>query len=103
MEQKYPLYYTLNKNIAKTKMTKAQEQKLLQKLRSVDGDAKKATIMLIAEYSRVVDGQAFDSPDASLPYEGVQDGNDASFDLKNFPLELKWILWKFVHLDSSAE
>lgn len=102
MEKKYPLYYTLNTNISKAKMTKAQDLELKKKLDAASGDFRKAIIMLIAEHSRVASDHIFDETDITLPYEGVQDGDDVVFDLKNIPQSLKWILWKFVNLNTSS-
>jgi len=99
MESSYPLYHTLNINIPKTKFTKAQEQDLKEKLSKLEKNTRKAVIMLIAEHSRLTEGP-FDTADLIIPYEGVQDGDDTTFDLKNFPNELKWILWKFTNLGS---
>ena len=93
MEKKYPLYYTLNQNISKSKMTKVQEVELKKKLDSTDGDAKKAVIMLIAEHSRVTEQHVFDGKEIVLPYGGIQDDNDAIFDLKDFPIELNPYLY----------
>lgn len=103
MEKKYPLYYTLNTNIPKTKMTKAQDFELKKKLDVANGDSKKAVIMLIAEHSRVTENSTFDDVDIVLPYSGVQDDDDVIFDLKDIPHPLKWILWKFVNLNTPVK
>ena len=103
MEGTYPLYHTLNQNIPKTKLTKAQETKLIDRLGSLEGDAKKAVIMLATEHAKVVDQYVYDPDSIVVPYRGVQDGDDVIFDLKDFPVELKWILWKFIHLGSGSK
>ena len=81
-------------------MTKAQESSLSKKIDGVEEDSRRAIVMLIAEHSKITEQRNFDGEDVELPYNGIQDGNDTVFDLKNFPNDLKWILWKFVNLGS---
>lgn len=100
MDRNYSLYYTLNRNIPKTRPTKAQENELKKKLGNLESESKKAVLRLIAEHSKVAEQQDFDGDDIEIPYSGVQNGNDVVFDLANFPNELKWILLKFVNLGS---
>ena len=100
MEKEYSLYHTLNKNISKAKFPKTQEKELRGKLSSLQHNSKKAVVMLIAEHSRVTEQRIFDGETVELPYNGLQDEDDTVFDLKDFPNELKWILWKFVNVGS---
>lgn len=103
METGYALYYTLNKNLGKIKMTKAQGLDLQKKLDELaDESARKAVVMLIAEHSKVVDQTNFDTADIVIPYKGIQDEDGTRFDLKDFPQDLKWILWKFSNLETES-
>jgi hypothetical protein len=102
----YPLYHTLNKNLKKGDLTAKQKKKLIDDLSSIENDQrlKKAIIMLIAEHARVTENQKFDSDisEKTLPFDIKQRTKDVHCDLDKFPVELKWILWKFMNLKSLA-
>lgn len=98
METKYPLYYTLNGNIPKTKPTKVQIKNLARDLAALDEDAKVAVVMLIAEHSKISNESVYEGEDIEIPYSGLQKEDGTEFDLNNFPNSLIWILIKFVGL-----
>lgn len=103
MERNYPLYHTLTKVIPSTTMKKTQLSQLKTKLEELDDYSCKAVLMLIAEHSRVEDGQSFDTANITIPYKGNQVGKDVKFDLEYFPNKLKWVLWKFVNLNDTSK
>lgn len=96
MAKSYALYHTLNKNLKKGDVPAKQLAGLVQSLNKLmDEDKKKAVLMLVIEHRRVVEEQTIDPSDFTLPYEGVQTSSGVSFDVKNLPSELQWILLKF--------
>lgn len=103
MDQKYPLYHTLTKNISSAVMRKTQEAQLKNKLDKLDENSCKAVLMIITEHSRVEDNQTFNTAKITIPYQGEQVGKDVKFDLANFPNKLKWVLWKFVNLEVASK
>jgi hypothetical protein len=92
---KYLLYYTLNRGVKSTDLNPKQKEALLQYLKDISNDQKKAIILLIAEHSRVVDGHEFDTKNMVLPYNIYEDVFGVHIDINLLPNELKWVLHKF--------
>lgn len=99
----YPLYHTLDKNLKKSDLSAVQKKALLEKLSNATNDEKSALIMLIAEHSKVADEVPIDPENFNLPYGVQQIGKDVHIDLENLPIPLRWILWKFMNLNSPAK
>lgn len=102
----YPLYHTLNKNIPAKDLSVTQKQNLKDKIGScTDSDVKKAIVMLIAEHATVK--QDLDvkllaqKKGGALPYKMTQTKDDVSFDIENLPIELRWILLKFLNVSQN--
>ena len=97
----YPLYHTLDKNLKKSDLNATQKKALLEKLSETNDDTKKALIMLIVEHSKIADDVQVDPENFILPYNVKQHGKDVHIDLENLPIPLRWILWKFMNLNST--
>ena len=97
----YPLYHTLDKNLKKSDLTAIQKKALLEKLVETNEDTKKALVMIIVEHSKVADDVQVDPENFILPYDIKQNGKDVHIDLENLPIPLRWILWKFMNLNST--
>lgn len=102
----YPLYHTLNKKIPTKDLTESQKKSLKTKLGAAeDPHIKEAVIMLIAEHATV--NENFDIKTLAqkkggiLPYGMVQTSDDVSLDIEKFPIELRWILFKFLNVSDS--
>ena len=91
----YSLYYTLNKKIPKKDFPKKKVSSLLEKLASLDDQQAKAVLLLIVEYAKVEDKFKINFKRIKVPYDGLKDRSSVTFDIENFPMKLKWILWKF--------
>jgi hypothetical protein len=93
--EEFTLYQTLSKNLKTMTMTAKQMTELLKKFKTVNH---MAVARLILEHYRK-SSKEIDVKDPKLPYGGVQTGEDATFDLKKLPNDLRWILWKFANLN----
>jgi hypothetical protein len=95
-EQKDSLYHTLNKKIPNKPLSIKQKTELITRMKNIasskNQDTINAIIMLIAEHARYVDGFDF----TELPYELQQNGKDLVLDIESLPVELCWILYKFM-------
>ena len=92
----YSLYQTFNCKLPKTDMTIEQKEKLVHYSNSLYSHQKIAFVRLIVEHSRL--NNLFSHTNA--PYGLIIEEGDSSltFDLENFPIELRWILWKFFEM-----
>ncbi len=112
-KMKYPLYQTFNNiKLPKNNLSKIQQQHFIDVAKTLVEKQKVAFIRLIIEHALINDekfGQFIeeyikqyenienpDDMDMCLPYEisCVDDG--LSFNIKKFPIDLRWILWKFL-------
>lgn len=93
----YSLYQTFDENIPDRNLTTKETNLLIKNMKILDLDQKIACLRLIIEHSVVCDDIA-SVPD-DLPFGGVEtDDGSPSFSLTAFPIELKWILFKFTEM-----
>lgn len=119
--ERYNLYYTLNSNIKKTKLTKKNKNELYEKLKNIQVDnlesktfhprsktlfKSQAICLLILEHSIYKDGFVFpvkngnlDVENLILPYNIEFTDKYIKFDIDNLPNELQWIIYKFVNIN----
>jgi hypothetical protein len=93
----YSLYQTFNCNLQTTDLPFDQKEKLKEYVDLLYDDQKTAFVRLIIEHARLSgDNILPDSP----PYKGELSESDGSinFNIENFPINLKWILWKFFEM-----
>jgi len=81
--------------LPKKDLTSAQKKELLQKLGSLDHDQTEAVFMLICEHARRHDEFTFNPSEYQLPYGLEQKSKTIVFDLKELPVQLRWVLWRF--------
>jgi len=93
----YSLYHTLNGKLPTTKFTSNHKKDLLKRLSSIDETGKEAVLMLICEHARIHDQFVY-SENLVLPYGGAQKGKDTVFSLEKLPVDIRWILIKFLNV-----
>ena len=93
--RKYDLYYTLNTNIPIREFTKKEMTTFWANISKLDQLQSQAVVLLIYEYSLVMEELSFLPDPLVLPYGGKQKKTSVSFDFDLFPFNLKWILFKF--------
>lgn len=95
----YGLYQTLNQNIPKRDLTVAQKTSILDGIESLAIEEKEALIMLIYEHARLNDNFVYDNNQLSvMPYNGEFSNKSINLDIKNFPIGLRWIIFKFINI-----
>lgn len=108
---KYPLYYTLNKDLKKKSLTQDQKdqiKKYISKKNKEESEDSRifneVIIMLVIEHAKVKDDFSIDKLSEAaetqkkidLPYGLIEKSGNVSFDLVKLPKELQQILWKFI-------
>ena len=95
----YTLYDTLSVKIQREQLS-SQEQKELKKYISMceDSEKKKAILLLIIEHAIRTSSFKVRPRKLSLPYDIENDETDnlIEFDLESIPIQLQWILLKFL-------
>ena len=94
----YGLYQTLNQNIPKKDLKAAQKTYILEKIISLSQTETEAIVMLVCEHARIQEDFVYDSEDVTLPYDGSFDKKTVTFDLKNMPISLRWIILRFLEI-----
>lgn len=88
----FPLYTTLITNLPKKDLTIAQKRDFVRKVTDLDQEAHELVYALIKCYAIEHNtGVSF-----SLPYNGQLAKDRIEFDLLDFPIELRQLLYKFV-------
>ena len=92
MSSNFPLYTTLNTNIIKKDLTIPQKKEFIKKINQVDSKTHELIYALIkCFYLENESGDPF-----SIPYNGKLAKERIDFNLSDFPVELKQLLYKFV-------
>lgn len=96
----FPLYETLKKNLPNKDLTASQKTELVSRIETLDSDTHGLVYALIRSYA-----SDHEKEESALPYEGKKiDKNgtlfetDIVYELKQFPNELRQLLYKFVML-----
>lgn len=99
---KFPLYDNLSKNIPSKDLTNIQKKNFIKNHRKIDQEGCELVYGLIRMY-QMENNEGNTS--FNLPYKGKYTDNDITFDLNNFPITLRHILYKFlsIHLDKMKE
>ncbi len=98
-----PLYYTLNQNLSSAPPSAAQMKTLGQALKTLSADNAAQVLRLIYEHGLVTGELPHDPTNVTLPYQLKQEGEDISLDLAQMPIDLLWILSKFVEIVTKKE
>lgn len=99
---KFPLYDSLSKDISNKDLSVIQKRTFIKNVLNIDKDGCELIYALIKTFQ--IENKEEDI-NYSLPYKGKYDNDDIVFDLDNFPIKLKQILFKFVivHLQKMKE
>jgi hypothetical protein len=91
---KYALYYTFNKNIPTKDLSSSQKKTFLSKVKSLDDESKRVLISLILEHATFNEMEIKNK----LPFGCKTKQDTVTIDLDKLPLELRWILFKFLNV-----
>lgn len=89
--EKYNLYYTLNQNIPKRKMTSKEEAFLIENSKELDENQAEVILLLMTEHFLIQNP----TEKPKIPYSGKEQKGSTVFKIVDLPLDLKWILHKF--------
>jgi hypothetical protein len=95
MSQQFPLYTTLNNNLANKDLTKTQKDDFMKKIESMDSEGHDLIYALIKCFYL----ENTKSDHLSVPYNGEISKDKITFDLQQFPNPLKQLLYKFIILN----
>lgn len=100
---KFPLYDSLSKDISNKDLSVIQKRTFIKNVSSIDKNGCELIYALIKTFQ--IENKEENDINYSLPYKGEYNNNDIVFDLDNFPIKLKQILFKFVivHLQKMKE
>lgn len=101
--QRFELYHTLNQNIAKKDLKKAEKEEIIDAITKFTSQESQAMFSLINEdYKLHLEETKTD--ETPLPYNGrTVSKNSVEFDLADFPIRLRRILYKFVKIVQKSE
>ena len=92
------LYYTLNANLPKKDLTVKNKNILLNSIPKLTKDQLEQVFLLICEHQKVKRGTDYNSENIVIPYGGTSENLGIQFDLTKFPIELRWVLFKFIDI-----
>lgn len=97
----FPLYDNLLTSSTKD-LTVAQKTMFIKNIKKVNDTSFRDNVYILI---RLYHHKNTSNPNLKLPYEGVIDSNDLTFDLEKFPNELKRMLYKFlnIHMKTARE
>ena len=101
--KKYDLYYTLNTHGRSTDFTPEENDVFWNTLRQLTLSQSSAVVLLIYEHFLVVRDLDTVPIEVVLPYVGKQTKRGVSFSFAAFPIELKWILFKFFEVVDGSQ
>ena len=99
---KFPLYDSLSKDIPDLDLSLPQKRVFIKRISKIDNNGHDLVYALIRMYQ--VENHEKNTS-FTLPYNGTFIDKDIKFELDNFPITLKHILFKFlgVHLETMKE
>jgi|688.fasta_scaffold1300291_1 hypothetical protein len=98
----FPLYDNLSSNITNNDLTVKQKDEFIKTVSEIDNDGAELIYALIRSYQ-------LDKSDIKntfiLPFDGICVDKDIKFNLADFPIPLRQILYKFIklHINSIKE
>lgn len=101
---KFPLYNSLYKDIQEDDLSAIQKRTFLKRIEKMDKNGCELIYVLIRMYQSDKENNE-ENINFGLPYGGMNIDNNIHFDLENFPVKLKHLLFKFVsiHLEKMKE
>lgn len=93
---KFSLYYTLNRDVPEKDLNKKQYTEFIEKISQMTVNQHKSILLLLFEHALVCGDINYDSEELSIPYNCESTNNGIQFNLDNFPISLKWIVFKFL-------
>jgi hypothetical protein len=99
---KFPLYNSLSKDLQEGDLSDIQKRTFLKRIEKIDKNGYELIYALIRMYQ--IENKE-ENINFTLPYGGENIDNNIHFDLENFPIKLKQVLFKFVsiHLEKMKE
>jgi len=92
----YPFYDSFNNKIKDKDLTEKQKEDFQKKIMKIDDNGKELVYAIIRVHDMINNNE---SSLFKMPYYGsFNSDNVLQFDLENFPLKLKQILYKFLKL-----
>jgi hypothetical protein len=91
----FPLYTSLNNNIADKDLTVLQKNEFVKKVSKLDSETHELIYALIKSFWLE---ENKNSNSFNLPYEGKVCKDKIEFDLLDFPFKLRQILYKFINI-----
>lgn len=95
---KFPLYDNMKKGVSKKDLKIKEKEDFIEKIKNIDHNGAELIYALITSYNM----ETSKSKKKLIPYQGEYDGKKISFDLEEFPLMLKQILYKFLNIHLKA-
>lgn len=92
----FPLYETLNKDLSKKDLTDLQKKRLIKLISKLDNDTQNLMYALIKNY--FLENEREIASPIIIPYKGKMEKDCINFDLLEFPIALRQLLYKFVML-----
>lgn len=101
---KFPLYDNLIPNITHKDLTIREKEYVIKNIRDIDEQGKEIIYALIQTYWE--SKTPSDSLTTTIPYKGIINPNkefwDLTWNLNNFPSDLKQILFRFVKIHAKT-
>lgn len=91
----FPLYNSLLTDLPEKDLTSAQKRDFLKKIPTIDEEGHELTYALIKMHQIKSHDNSLSH---NLPYNGKNDGEGFNFDIENFPIDLRQILYKFIKM-----
>jgi hypothetical protein len=92
---KFPLYDNLSKDIPEDDLTLAQKRNFVKRVDKSDQEGHNLIYALIKMYNIEEKDDDDTNTSFTLPYNGLYVERDILFDIDNFPIPLKHILYRF--------
>ena len=98
----FPLYDTLLKDTTCDDLTTKEKNDFMDKIKKIDDNGSELIYVLVTMYNLE---NSEDKSTFKIPYGGKYVDNDLTFNLNDFPFQLKQILYKFLilHMKSIEE
>lgn len=96
----FPLYDSLVSNIEEKDLTASQKLSFVKKTNKIDIIGRELMYALIKVYEKENENTL-----SEFPYEGIIENDSITFDLSNFPIKLRQLLYKFLnaHIKKMSE
>ena len=101
---KFPLYDSfikqLDQNCKESDLKTGHKEELIKNIKTIDKKGSELIYALIRTYQMHNSGNM-----SEIPFDGIKKKENIKFDLENFPLELRHLIYKFVkmHIQTMEE